>query len=303
MAAAGPALLETNGPGALAHPSRFPSQGSGSPRAGRRATPISELPALPPLEGDDPRRALRVEVDLLYSLGRQMGLDLGAAESRIRSAVAADDLLGFDSVRRELFVQEAAALAERLEGALARGQELRALLGTETPDAELDGAREALGRGNLLGSFRVLRIAEEGLDTLEEEWETVRVLALEAELLVETIRELGGDPSPAQGPLEAARKYARAGDRAAAEPLLARALLALWHVVAPLLRGQVVDLTARLEGMERSGESTLPARHALHAMAGELRAHNFGGAVVAWRRARDAAGGLRGEPKPALPAR
>ncbi|MHB8352361.1 MAG: hypothetical protein ACYDFT_06730, partial [Thermoplasmata archaeon] len=132
-------------------------------------------------------------------------------------------------------------------------------------------------------------------------WATAQILSLEAELLAETIRELGGDPGPALGPLSAARDRAHGGDRVGAEPLLSHSVLALWHLTAPLLLARISEFQGTLRGDDPSG-AAMRARAALHAMTRELRVRNFGGAVMAYRKARDAVAEVTADPsRPSAP--
>jgi hypothetical protein len=293
-----PPSTDSTGPAELAHPARFLPALSGWPRPAAPEPAPVPLPELPALEAGEPRAVLRRQLDSLFTLGRRLALDLGSVESALRTAIEIDDVPTYEALRRELFVRVAASLAEGLELALARRNELAALLATGTPDTELDASRASLARGDLLGTYRNLRRAEESLALLEDEWATVEVLALEAQLLAQTVRELGGDPSAALGPLAAAQEHARQGDREGAEPLMAGAVLAIWHLLAPRLRSEVNELVERLVRAESQGASTVAARQALHAMATDLNAHNLGAAVLAWRRARDAAAPGVAEPEP-----
>jgi hypothetical protein len=272
--------------GQLAHPARFPST---RPVLKLRiaSAPISGLPELPALEGGEPRQVLRHQIDELVHLGRRLGLDMHAIDPRIRDAIAADDLAGFEAIRRELFVQVAASLAENLEIALARRNELRSLFSTGTPDADLESARIFLAHGDLPGADRGLRVAQDALTSLEEQWGTVQVLSVQADLLVETIRELGADAEPALGLLSTARARAKLGDRASAEPLFARSLIALWYLASPALLEQVRVIARRVNELERLGANAVSAREALRSVASELKVRNFGATVLAYRRARD----------------
>jgi hypothetical protein len=282
----GPA--EAAGPAEFAHPARFPAARGASPPRAPPASSIAmpELPALPPGE---PRRVLRGQIDEFLTLGRRLGLDLSAIEPRVRDAIRGDDVGRYADLRRELFVHLAARLAERLEEDRARRNELVNVPAADPVDPELSGWGERIEAGDLSGAYRHLRPAEDRLALLEEQWETVRILSLEGELLADTVRELGGDPAPALGPLAAARRRAEEGDREGAEPLLARSILALWQLAAPLLVGRLTELKEQLDRAEGQGGDPRFARAELKVLAREVRAHNLGAAVLAYRRARDAA--------------
>ncbi|MCI4346434.1 MAG: hypothetical protein L3K07_06755 [Thermoplasmata archaeon] len=273
--------------GSLSTPARFPAPPPVPPLAPHPPSPPAELPVLPALPQGDPVQSARRQVEEYVTLARRLSLEIPGLEPRLHAAVASSDGQSFETLRAELFVRLAARLTEELERTFARRNELAALLETATPDAELDTAREALGRGDLTGTHHRLRHVEESLDMLEEEWETVRILSLEAELVAETVRELGGDPLPALGPLSEGRRRARSGDRTGAEPLLERSTLALWHLCAPLLTQRLSELRSEI-GSHPPAEST-GARLQTDAleMARALERRNYGGAVAAYRRFRD----------------
>lgn len=290
------------GPGALASPARFPATPvtrtvpPPRPSVSGTAGPIG-FPPLPVLEPGEPLEVLRRQVEALTTLARRLEVEPADRPDHGVATLLAGSIEALEGLRRELFVRNAAALGERIEIALGRSNELAPLLSTSTPEAELEAARGALARGDLPGSYRPLRRAEDALDALEEEWATAQLLSLEAELLGETIRELGGDPGPALGPLTAARAKARGGDRVGAEPLLSHSVLALWHLAAPLLLARIAAYQGTLAGAAGTGAAAR-ARAALHAMTRELHARNFGAAVMAFRRARDAVAELAESPTP-----
>jgi hypothetical protein len=120
----------------------------------------------------------------------------------------------------------------------------------------------------------------------EEEWEVGKILVTEAEMLAATVRELGGDPSPALGPLEEGRKMVRAGRRSEGERLLARGAVALWTVLEPLLVEDLQRLKGRLSELRSAGLDIRPAVEELRVVMTELRQRNFVGTIVAYRRAR-----------------
>ncbi|MCI4364203.1 MAG: hypothetical protein L3K13_07925 [Thermoplasmata archaeon] len=281
--------LPTMNPGAasLSTPARFPAPSPIPPLAPHPPSPPAELPELPALSAGDPLQSARRQVEEYVTLARRLALEIPGLEPRLHTAVAAADAQSFETIRAELFVRVAARLTEELERTYARRNEVAALLETATPDAELDSAREALGRGDLTGTHRRLRRVEEGLDLLEQEWETVRILSLEAELVAETVRELGGDPLPALGPLSEGRRRARTGDRSGAEPLLARSTLALWHLCAPLLTQRLSELRTEIGTHPPPDATSSRLQTDALEMARALEKRNYGGAVAAYRRFRD----------------
>jgi hypothetical protein len=254
------------------------------PRPPRPPAEMPELPALPPAE---PLPAALRQIEEYSNLARRLGLDIVGLDERRALAERSRELDTVSGLRAELFVRVAARLSEEVERSFARRNELAALLETGTPDAELGSASEALARGDLSGTQRRLRRVEESLDALEEEWETVRVLSLEAELVADTVRELGGDPLPALGPLSEARRRARTGDRSGAEPLLARSTLALWQLCSPLLTKELGALQSTLEQKLPPSESEPRLRAEAAEMTRALEHRNYGGAVTAYRRFRD----------------
>ncbi|HEV2316423.1 MAG TPA: hypothetical protein VGV89_02460 [Thermoplasmata archaeon] len=282
-----PSSPDGSGPGDLAHPPRFPS--AGSPTAGNAGgTPPGEIPAIPALGAGEPRAVLRRQIDELLTVGRRLGLDLAPFDHRVRDAVQVDSTDAYENVRRELFVHVAATLAEQIEIDLGRRNELASVIPDGLPDGELESARGALLQGDLSGAQRTVRAIDERLSALEEEWETVQVLSVEAELLLETLRELGGDPTPLLAAVESGRASARSGDRETAERVLTHAVLAVWHVAAPLLLRRITQLQSSLADAARAGQEVAAPRHALVQMGRELRLRNFGGAITEFRRARDA---------------
>jgi hypothetical protein len=133
-----------------------------------------------------------------------------------------------------------------------------------------------------------LRRVGDTLAGLEEEWTAIRILLLEAALLAETVRELGGDPAPALGPLDEARRRLKAGARSAAEPILARGIAALWHLVRPRFARRLGELNVRAERARRRAGSGDEFDAIRRDIAHGIRQRNFAAAVVAYRRFRDA---------------
>ncbi len=275
------------GPATIAQPARFPSAPAQRPPPARR--PATELPGLPALGPGDPKVVLRRQIDEYLTLGRRLGIDLTSFPPRMHAAIRAEDVEEYARIRSELFVYLAAYLSEQVELCRARRSELAAVLGDDLPDEEIEELGSRLVEGDLPGTYRSLHAVEELLSGLEVTYQTVQLLSLEADLLAETVRELGSDPSRALGPIATAREAARSGDRSVAERLLARGVLALWHLAAPRLVVQVGEISGRLDAAQRAGADPAFARAQLHEMVAELRVRNFGAAILAYRRARDAA--------------
>lgn len=271
---------------ALSQAHRFPAAGPGGERPHAAATPapLSGLPALPPA-GDLP--LLLRQVNDYLALARRQGLDLSAFTERTREAMAAQDLPTIEALSRDLFIFLAASLTDDFESAQARRNELAGLIPTATIDVELDGCRSALGLGDLAGAQRRLRHVGQALSDLEEQWATVQILVTESDLLARTIKELGGDARPALGPLAEGQRRARTGDRAGAEPVLARATLALWLLLNPLFQRELARLKDGLVARRGRGDDVAPAVEQLRHLASDLRHRNFASAVLTYRGLRE----------------
>jgi hypothetical protein len=254
-------------------------------------TPL--LPALPPA-GEIP--VLKRQIDEYLVLGRRQGLDFTEFHRRSREALVTDDRRELEALSRDLFVHLAAAMVEELQSVAARRNELQGLVATSTPDAELEGCRAALVTGDLAGAHRRIRHLEEELTRLEDEWATVQILVAECDLIAGVIRELGGDPAPALGPLEVGRGLAREGRRVEAEPILARAASALWSVASPAIVTDLRRLASEVGRQRASAVETGPAVEELREFAGALRRRNYGAAVQAYRRLRDRVGSTAATP-------
>ncbi len=231
------------------------------------------------------------QVNDYLQLARRQGIDLNDFAGRARDAVLAQDRETLEVLGRDLFVHLAASLTEEYEAVLARSQELSGLVPTTTPEVELESCRASLAMGDLSGVQRRLRHLEEELGELEDRWATVQILVAECDLITETIRDLGGDPTPALGPLAEGRRLAREGDRAAAEPVLARATLALWSVLDPPFLQELARLRDAILRRREAGEDTTAAVGHLRELAEDLRHRNFAAAISAFRRLRAFADG------------
>jgi len=279
----------------LASPGRFPSlpavgQSSAASAADRGEMPTG-LPILPP--GGDVPRLIRQVNDYLQ-LARRQGIDLVAFAESARESILTQDRETLEVLNRELFVHLAASLTQEYETVVARRREIAALVPTSSPDVELESCRAALAMGDLAGAQRRLRHIEQELTDLEDHWATSQILVAECDLLAGTIRELGGDPAPALGPLTEGRRLARESDREAAEPVLARAALALWSVLNPLFMRELARVKETMLRQRAEGRDITPAVLHLRQLATDLRHRNFAAAIAAYRQLRV----LSGEPAP-----
>ena len=281
-----PALAEPPASGLLSRSSRFPPLGSGGSapvpplRAPAPVPPFRELPQLPP---GAPFVETRRRLDEYFLLGRRLGLDFTDFERRFGAANLSDDLASLDALAREMFVHLASVLAEEYESALARRNELAQLVPTRSADVEFDAIRRAISVGDLTGAQRRLVHIRDELLRAEEEWEVGRILVTECDLLAETLRELGGDPNPALGPLEEGRRSFQVGRRPEAERLLAHAAIALWSLLEPRFLEDLKRLRDRMIEVRASGGEVAPALKSFREVAAELRERNFGGAVASYR--------------------
>ena len=267
-----PAARFLSMPAALAPPATVPGP----------TTPLG-LPALPPA-GDVP--LLMRQVNDYLQLARRQGLDLTEFGERAREAVLVQDRGTLEVLSRDLFVHLAASLTDEYEGVLGRRHELAGLVETTTPDVELESTRASLAMGDLAGVQRRLRHIEQELSDLEDTWATVQILVTECDLIAETIRELGGDPTPALGPLAEGRRLARAGERGAAEPVLARATIALWSVLDPILLTELARVKESILRQRSAGVDTTESVTHLRDLARDLRHRNFGAAIASFRKLR-----------------
>ena len=275
----------------LTSQARFPAlqPAQASPPARSLAASLPVLPALLPGSGIS---LIQRQVEELLQVGRREGLDLKEADQRMLSALQGEDRAGLDELRRSLFVQVAAAVAEDLEIQSARRNEITALVPTGSIDAELGSGRTSFATGDLSGAVRRARQASDGLSTLEERWATCQILTAEADLMVETIRELGGDPGPAIGPLSEGRRLARAGASDRAERVLAGANQALWGLLSPQLTASLQGIREQLHDRPPQSEEIEPVIRELRQLGALIRRRNFGAAVSTYRRLRTSAAAL-----------
>jgi hypothetical protein len=289
--ASGSETQESGSATLLTTQARFPSLGAAH-RPPSEAPRSPGLPSLPVLPAGSGLSLVQRQVEDLFQVGRREGLDLKEADQTMLAALRAEDLAALDELRRSLFVQVAAAVAEDLEIQSARRNELASLVPTPTIDAELGSARTAFATGDLSGVVRRLRQAADGLSALEDRWATCQILTAEADLMVETVRELGQDPAPALGPLTEGRRLAHAGDADRAEKVLAGANRVLWGLLVPQLNESLQEIRAQLQGRATTDAQIEPVIHELRQLAALIRRRNFGAAVTAYRRLRTAASAL-----------
>ena len=286
----------------LSSPSRFlsmPAAVPAVPAAEREPSAPTGFPALPP-GGDVP--VLKRQINDYLQLARRQGLDLADFGERARAAVLAQDRDTLEVLGRDLFVHLAASLTEEYENALARRHELSGLVATASPDVELESCRSALAMGDLAGTQRRLRHIEQELSDLEDQWSTVQILVAECDLIAATVRDLGGDPTPALGPLAEGRRLARDGERELAEPVLARAALALWTVLDPMFLREMARIRDAILRRRSEGLDTAAAVVHLRQLAADLRHRNFAAAIGAYRQLRSMAEGAVAPPTAAAVA-
>jgi len=252
----------------------------------RSPTPIPELKDLPELPAGAPFAEVRRRLDEYFLLGRRLGLDFTDFEARYGAARLSDDLESLNVLLREMFVHIASVLAEEYESALGRRNELAQLVPTRSADVEFEAIRRAITTGDLAGAQRRLVHVRDELSRVEEQWEVGRILVTECDLLAETLRELGGDPTPAMGPLDEGRRYVQQGRRKEAEHLLARAAMALWAFLEPKFLDDLKRLRDRMIEVRASGGEVGPALRAFRDVASELKQRNYGGTILAYRQLR-----------------
>jgi hypothetical protein len=276
--------------GLMSRPSRTVDLGSApAPTVARTPVslaPVLDLPPVPAVGSTPPELKHRLEE--YFHLGRRLGLDFTDFETRAHSAALVDDVDSLEVLAREMFVHLSSSIAEEYEQSLAHRNELAQLLPTGSADVELTAIRRAIGVGDLAGAQRRLGHVRDELRRIEEEWQVGRILVTEGDLLATTIRELGGDPLPAAGPLEEGRKLFAEGRRAESEVVLARAAVALWTVLQPLLLAELKRLADRMVEQRAAGLDIGPGTRELRAVSLELRKRNFVGTIVSFRRLRSA---------------
>ncbi|MGI0071034.1 MAG: hypothetical protein ACRECT_03055 [Thermoplasmata archaeon] len=286
--AASPPSLARRPPPSAARPraARVEAEGATHPPA-RRPPEIARVVDLPPVPPSPTGLAdARRRVEEYFRVARRLDLDFTDFHTRANSAALAGDTDSLEVLAREMFVHLSSAVVEEYESLLARRNELAQLFPTSGADVELTAVRRAIGVGDLGGAQRRLSTVRDELASVEQSWEVGRILVAEGELLVATLRELGGDPSPATGPLEEGRKLFAAGRRADAERLLARAAVALWTLLKPLLLADLHRLRDRIVEERSAGLDIEPAVREMRAVSAELRKRNFVGMILAYRRLR-----------------
>jgi hypothetical protein len=253
----------------------------------RAAPPMEtalDFPTVPSSNEELPE--VKRRLDEYFGLSRRLGLDFTDFRSRASSAALVDDVDSLEVLAREMFVHLSSSIAEEYESLLGRRNELAQLMPTRSADVELTSVRRAIGVGDLSGAQRRLAHVRDELALVEQDWEVGRILVAEGELLVTTIRELGGDASAATGPLEEGRRRFAEGDRVGAEQVLAQAAVALWTILQPRLLDDLHRLRDRMLEERAAGLDIEPAVEELRAVSVELAKRNFAGMVVSYRRLR-----------------
>jgi len=245
--------------------------------------PIRDLPELPATRTDAERKHRLHEY---FELGRRLGVDFTDFEARSNAAALSGDEASLEVLAREMFVHLVSSLAEEFEATIAERNELAQLVPTPSADVELDAVRESIRLGDLAGALRRLTHVRDELLRVEQEWEVGRILVTECDLIAQSIRELGGDPAPALGPLEEGRKLLAKGRRAESEQLLARAAVALWTLLEPRFFEDLRRIRDRMNEARRAGGDIAPAVTDLREVATELRQRNFVGVLTAYKRLR-----------------
>ncbi len=258
-------------------------------RPAKAIAPLRDLPQLPTVASDS---ELRQRLGEYFELGRRLGADFTDFAARANAAAVSGDANSLAVLAREMFVHLVSAIAEEFESALAERNEITQLVPTPSADVELDAIRESIRLGDLAGALRRLTHVRDELVRLEEEWEVGKILVSECDLIVQTVRELGGDPGPAEGPLEEGRKLLAKGRRLDAEKVLARAAIALWTVLEPRLFEDLRRIRDRINEARNAGADIAVGVTALRDLATELRQRNFVGMLMAYRRLRSFADGL-----------
>ncbi len=276
--------------GLLSRPMRYPALAADElPRSQAPAGPtgpVLALTDLPPLPSTVTAAELVRRVDQYLQTGRRLGLNVTDFEARANAARLVDDRPSLEVLAREMFVHLSSALAEEYESLLARRNEIAQLVPAKAADVELAAARKAIESGDLIGTQRRLTHVRDEIGRVVEEWEIGRILVAECELLAQTVRELGGDPTPAIGPLEEGRRLLAQGQRISGERLLASAAVALWAVLEPRLLTDLHRIHDRLKASRSSGTEVTPGLEEFKSIAIELRQRNFAGTILAYRRLR-----------------
>jgi hypothetical protein len=302
--ASGASPAPSDVPALLDQPARFPSlppppELTAEPptRTPELLAPLQGLPALPPATSS---AELRRRAEEYGALARRLGIDFSALSARLAAASLTNAEPAIEAVVREMFVHVVSSLAEEFGSELARRNEVAQHVPTAGVDVELGAVRRALGLGDVTGAHRRLVHVRDQLGQIEVEWATGRILLTECELLEATIRELGGDPAPALGPLAEGRRSLAEGRREPAERMLARAAFALWAILEPRFLDDLRRLRDRLVEERAAGAAVGPALGELRGMAIELKRRNFAGAIGAYRRLKGSV--ERWEPVAAAPA-
>jgi hypothetical protein len=284
-----PSSAESSSNAEIAAPARFPSLSAGraEPRGDEPALAIRELPkrTAPPAPGGIPE--LRSEIEGYLRLGRRLGVGASELNDRARELERSEEAAELDRFATELFVRAAASLTDTYAALLNRRNELAELLPTPQIDGGLEAGRTDLALGDLERTEISLREAGAGLDRLEEEWGPSQVLLQGAVDLEDTIRDLGGDPGPAHGPILEGRRLIHSLERGRAESVLARGTVGLWTVLNPLLERDLTRRISEVRTRKEAGSDVEPVLSDLTEFASQVRQRNFSAAVAFYRRGVD----------------
>lgn len=257
------------------------------------AVPLLALPAVPDLPRGD---ALRSRADEYLAVAAKLGLELPDLAARARAAEEVGDDAALGAVARELYVHVAGALVSGYDVEGARRNELAGRTVPASVDVELAAVRSSMEAFDLSGAARHLARAREEIGRLSERWASEKILLTECDLLAATLRELGGDPAPALGPLrEGSRGEAGSGPELT-ELVLAQTAVALWTLLEPRFTSELKRLRDLLVERRAAGRDVGPALAKLRLVATEIRRRNFAGTVVAYRQLRAAVGPAGAEP-------
>jgi hypothetical protein len=271
----------------LSRPTAAPGLGPSTLSGLRNAPAPEQIIDLPPEPSPyAPPAEIQHRLREYFQVGRRLGLDFTDFESRASSAALVEDADSLEILAREMFVHLSSSIAEEYESLLARRNELAQMLPTASADVELTAVRRAIGVGDLGGAVRRLDHVRDELTKAEQQWQVDRILVAEGDLMVTTIRELGGDPTPAVGPLEEGRRLFAEGHRVESERVLAQAAVALWTLLQPRLLTELRRLRDRMVEERAAGLDIEPAVKELRSVSLELRQRNFVGTIISFRRLR-----------------
>ncbi|MCI4358052.1 MAG: hypothetical protein L3J95_01220 [Thermoplasmata archaeon] len=274
---------------ARATPARsVPPPPTGNERGAEVATlALHTLPSRPRLPEPGGVAELRRLIDEYLGLARADDPEGYALTFRARELAGVTDEDTLDRFATELFVRVAADLTVSYGAQLARRTQWAQLLPTPTVDRALDRARSLLAQGELAQTHREILGATEALDHLDEEWGPAEVLLQAAEDLEGAIRELGGDPTAALGPITEGRRLLRELEREGSEALLSRGTVGLWTILNPILEKDLAHRIEEVRAQRLAGAHVDPVLTDLREFASQVKKRNFSAAVAFYRRGVD----------------